>query len=173
MRGFFGIGVEGISKPMNTGNLMRSAHAFGASFIFTVDAHYKVRQARSDTSKTPEQLPWYDWNSVADMVLPEKCKLVGVELVEEATVLPSFHHPLQAAYVLGRERGSLTPEMMARCDYLVKIPTRFCINVATCGAIIMYDRLKALELFAPRPLHEGGRSETLPAGRFGAPRRRR
>ncbi|MEX2009990.1 MAG: TrmH family RNA methyltransferase, partial [Dongiaceae bacterium] len=29
MRGYFGIGVEGISKPMNLGNLMRSAHAFG------------------------------------------------------------------------------------------------------------------------------------------------
>src|SRR3546814_2552323 len=28
MRGYFGIGVEGISKPMNVGNLFRSAHAF-------------------------------------------------------------------------------------------------------------------------------------------------
>ena len=36
MRGYFGIGVEGISKPMNLGNLLRSAHAFGASFFFTV-----------------------------------------------------------------------------------------------------------------------------------------
>ena len=26
--------VEGISKPMTLGNLMRSAHAFGASFFF-------------------------------------------------------------------------------------------------------------------------------------------
>ena len=37
-RGYFGIGVEGISKPMNFGNLARSAHGFGASFIFTVAA---------------------------------------------------------------------------------------------------------------------------------------
>ncbi|MEE8144119.1 MAG: TrmH family RNA methyltransferase, partial [Kiloniellales bacterium] len=34
MRGYFAIGVEGISKPMNLGNLLRSAHAFGASFFF-------------------------------------------------------------------------------------------------------------------------------------------
>ena len=39
MRGYFGIGAEGISKPMNLGNLIRSAHAFGASFVFLVDAH--------------------------------------------------------------------------------------------------------------------------------------
>ena len=35
MRGYFGFGAEGISKPMNMGNLVRSAHAFGAKFIFT------------------------------------------------------------------------------------------------------------------------------------------
>ncbi len=38
MRGYFGIGVEGISKPMNLGSLWRTAHAFGASFVFTVGA---------------------------------------------------------------------------------------------------------------------------------------
>ena len=40
MRGYFGIGVERVSKPMNVGNLFRTAHAFGASFVFTVNAHY-------------------------------------------------------------------------------------------------------------------------------------
>ena len=30
MRGYFAIGVEGIGKEMNVGNLFRSAHAFGA-----------------------------------------------------------------------------------------------------------------------------------------------
>lgn len=32
MRGYFGVGVEEISKEGNVGNLARSAHAFGASF---------------------------------------------------------------------------------------------------------------------------------------------
>ena len=43
MRGYFGIGVEGISKEMNVGNLFRSAHAFDASFVFTVKAAYTRR----------------------------------------------------------------------------------------------------------------------------------
>ena len=30
MRGYFAIGVEGIGKEMNVGNLFRSAHVFGA-----------------------------------------------------------------------------------------------------------------------------------------------
>ena len=40
MRGYFGVGVEGVSKPFNIGNLMRSAHAFGAGFVFTIAAAY-------------------------------------------------------------------------------------------------------------------------------------
>ena len=54
MKGYFGIGIEGASKPMNMGNLMRSAHAFGAGFVFTVNAHYRVRDLRSDTSQTSD-----------------------------------------------------------------------------------------------------------------------
>ena len=167
MRGYFAIGVEGISKPMNVGNLMRSAHAFGASFFFTVDARYRAAEARSDTSKAPEHMPVYNWAKLADMVLPQGCALVGVELTEDAVELPSFGHPLRAAYVLGPERGSLSPALLARCRHVIKIPTTFCINVATAGAIVMYDRIRTLGRHAPRPVSEGPpveRVERLPHG---------
>ena len=60
MRGYFAIGAEGISKPMNLGALMRTAHAFGASFVFSVDAEHKVRDAyKADTSKSFEHVPYY------------------------------------------------------------------------------------------------------------------
>jgi tRNA G18 (ribose-2'-O)-methylase SpoU len=152
MRGYFGIGVEGLSKPMNAGNLFRSAHAFGASFVFTIDSTYSRKLGKSDTSRTEQNLPFYNFESVADMRLPQACKLVGVELLDEAVELPSFRHPRNAAYVLGRERGSLTPELIARCDHVIKIPTSFCINVATAGAVVMYDRLISLGRFAQRPV---------------------
>ena len=35
MRGYFGMGVERISKAMNMGAIMRTAHAFGAGFAVT------------------------------------------------------------------------------------------------------------------------------------------
>ena len=59
---------------------------------------------------------------------------------------PAFAHPVQAAYVLGPERGVLSPALIARCAHLVRIPTAFSLNVATAGAIVMYDRLAL-----PRP----------------------
>jgi len=172
LRGYFGIGVERLSKPMNLGNLMRSAHAFGASFFFTIDAAFTVRETRSDTSKSPEHLPNYAWDSVSQMALPRGCRLVGIELMDEAVALPSFRHPARAAYVLGPERGSLSPELVDRCDFVVQIPTSFCINVAMAGAIVMYDRVRSLGRYAPRPVKAGGPVEALPEHRHGGPRLR-
>ena len=155
-RGYFGIGVEGISKPMNFGNLARSAHGFGASFVFTVAPARVIGKPGSDTNRSDSHLPWYTFASVAEMRLPDDCRLVGIELVEDAIELPSFRHPTRAAYVLGPENGSLSPEMIACCEFVVKIPMRFCINVAMAGAVVMYDRMCCLGRFAERPVKAGG-----------------
>mgnify|MGYP001172807552 CR=1 FL=1 len=63
---------------------------------------------------------------------------------------------MQAAYVFGPERGNLSPELLARCDHLVRIPTRFCVNLAVAGSIVMYDRMISLGRFAERPVRVGG-----------------
>ena len=105
MRGYFGIGVEGISKPMNLGNLLRSAHAFGASFFFTVDAGFNPREVKlSDTADSARHLPLYDFGSVGELLLPRGCRMVGVELAEDAVELPSFHHPCQNPDKVLRQR---------------------------------------------------------------------
>lgn len=170
LRGYFGIGVEGISKSMNVGAIMRTAHAFGASFVFTVAATYSRREGRlSDTSRAPDHLPLHEYGSVADMHLPRDCELVGVELIDGAVDLPSFRHPRRAAYVLGPERGELSGEMVARCTHVVKIPTRFCVNVGIAAALVMYDRVLTLGRFPARPLTPGGPVETLPGHVHGGP----
>ena len=169
MRGFFAIGAERISKSLNLGNMMRSAHAFGASFTFTVGATYRAAEASADTSKGRLHLPHYNWAGLDEMTLPQGCKLVGIELAEDAIDLPSFRHPLRAAYVVGPERGVLSDALLDRCDYVVKIPTSFCINVAMAGAIVMYDRMRTLGRFAPRPISEGGPTEAAEAHVYGEP----
>lgn len=143
-RGYFAVGAERTSKALNLGNIMRSAHAFGASFTFTVGATYQALEARADTSKGQWHLPHYNWRSLDELAFPQACELVGVELTDNSVELPSFRHPLRAAYVLGPERGSLSPELIARCDHVVRIPMRFCVNVAIAAAIVMYDRHKQL-----------------------------
>lgn len=160
MRGYFAIGVEGISKSHNLGNLMRSAHAFGASFFFTINDSIDMREVEhADTSASTTHMPFYRCKSLDDLSLPKDCQLVGVELIEGAHELPSFRHPLRAAYVLGPEKGSLSPELAKRCDHMVQIPAKFCVNVGVAGAIVMYDRMISLGGFAERPVRVGGRTQ--------------
>lgn len=142
MRGYFGVGAEGISKAMNLGAVLRTAHAFGASFVFTIGARHAAREvAHADTSKTEAHVPLHQWATISELQLPKGCALVGVELDPEAADLTRFRHPVRAAYILGPERGALSDEAKARCAHLVKIPTRFCVNLSVAAAIVLYDRM--------------------------------
>lgn len=179
MRGYFAIGIERVSKPGNIGNLMRTAHGFGAAFVFALRANYKgdasaaINKAHSDTAKTAQAIPYYEFEDLDALSLPKGCRLVAVEMTEDATLLPSFRHPLRAAYILGGERVSVSKGTLARADDVIKIPTRFSLNVATAGAIVMYDRLISYGRFPGRPVGEGGEAQPLPAHVRGGVRQRR
>ena len=169
-RGYFGIGVEGVSKSANVGALLRTAHAFGAAFCFTLNAAFDARAGRqADTSDTGLHVPLYRFPTLHDLVLPQRCKLVGIERTEDAALLPSFRHPLNAAYILGPERDGLSPAVLARCDHVVQIPTRFSLNLAVAGALVLYDRLLQHGRFADRPVMSGSGGDAPEAGGHGAP----
>lgn len=169
MRGYFGIGAERISKPMNLGAILRTGHAFGASFVYSVAAHHNVGEIEfADTAKSAGEIPYYDWPDLASLRLPKGCALVGVELADDAVALPSFRHPLNAAYLLGPEKGDLSEEAQELCEHIVRIPTKFCVNLSVAAAIIMYDRHLTLGGYSARPVSPGG---PPPKEQWRAPRR--
>jgi tRNA G18 (ribose-2'-O)-methylase SpoU len=171
MRGYFGVGVDGLSKAMNLGNLSRIANAFGASFFFTVHSQHKLSDAQSDTSRAQQAMPYYRFSDSGELRLPLDCTLVAVEITEDAVELPRFRHPQRAAYVFGAERLSLSAEMLQRAAFVVKIPMKFSINVGMAGAIVLYDRLISLGGYPPRPLTPGGPQADLPPPHeWGAPK---
>ena len=50
--------------------------------------------------------------------------------------------------------------MLKACEFVVKIPTRFSINVGMAGAIVLYDRLLQLGGYGARPVKAGGQGAT-------------
>jgi len=93
-----------------------------------------------------------------------------VEITDDAIELPRFRHPTRAAYVFGAERMSLSPQVLKRCEFVVKIPTRFSINVGMAGAIVLYDRQISTGGFGSRPIAPGGTAaEIPPPHKWGAP----
>lgn len=141
MRGFFGIGIQNVKTPINVGTLWRSAYILGANFIFTIGKRYK-HQA-SDTTKAPRHIPLYHYETFKDFYnhMPHNCKLVGVELDDNAIDLKYFVHPERCVYLLGAEDAGLTKEAMEKCHYIVRIAGDYSMNVSVAGSIVMYDRL--------------------------------
>lgn len=139
-RGYFGIGVYNMKSECNYGTLFRSANCFGADFIFLIGRRFKKQS--SDTMRTERHIPLYEYETFDDFYknIPYGCQLIGAEICERAKDLRIFAHPLQSAYLLGQEDGSLPPEVLNRCQQILKIDTTACLNVAVAGSIVLYDR---------------------------------
>lgn len=142
MSDYYGIGIVNTKTEANVGTLWRSAHAFGAAFVFTVGRRY--RRQSSDTVKAWRSVPLFDFESIEDLKrhVPYDALLVGVEIDPRAVSLPSFEHPKRAVYLLGAEDHGLSETERAACHKLIAIPAAArCLNVATAGSIVMYDRV--------------------------------
>ena len=139
-RGYFGIGVVNVKFEVNIGTLYRSAYVYGADFIYTVGKRYKKQC--SDTTKAFKHIPLFHFDDIDDLVehLPYTCRLVGIELDDEAVILEKFNHPERCCYLLGAEDSGLPPKVINRCHELVKLPGKYCLNVSTAGSIVLYDR---------------------------------
>lgn len=83
MRGFFGIGLYMPKTSENIGTLWRSAANFGANFMFTIGARCMIKQP-SDTELSFKHIPFYVYPDLASFILPNDCRLVGIEQCEKS-----------------------------------------------------------------------------------------
>lgn len=140
--GYFGVAVWHPKHEVNVGTLWRSAHTYGAAMLATVGRRYS--QQASDTCKAPNAIPLHHFTDVDDLIehLPNSCPLVGVELDERAESLTVFTHPRRALYLLGAEDHGLPADVLARCHYVIQIPTpaAWSLNVSVAGSLVLHDR---------------------------------
>lgn len=138
-RGFFAIGSECFKYHCNVGTLYRSAFAFGASYIFSMGLKPDLR---GDVPKTYKHVPYFHYRGFEEFYQskPKGAKLIGVEITDKAHSIHNFVHPESAIYLLGNECGGLSELALSKCDYVIYIPSTFCLNVSVAGSIVMYDR---------------------------------
>ena len=139
-RGYFGIGIFHGKTETNIGTLWRSAAILGADFIFTIGRRYK--QQCSDTMKAPRHIPLYNYKDYDDFFahVPYGCPVVAVELSDNSIPLEKYVHPERCIYLLGAEDHGLPENILSRCRETVQLIGDYCMNVATAGSIVMYDR---------------------------------
>jgi tRNA G18 (ribose-2'-O)-methylase SpoU len=142
-RGYCGIGIERPKKNANAGGLWRSAHAFNAAFVFTIGARYAGEA--SDTTKAWRHVPGFAFDGAEAFLagMPEAAQVIAIECDAGRPTMPlsRFVHPERAVYVLGAEDRGVSATILNACSAVVEIPSRYCLNVATAGAIVLYDRV--------------------------------
>ena len=137
MRGYAAIGLIGPKIESNVGGALRAAHCYGASLIVLQSPRFQHRS--TNVTQAQRHIPMI----VGDVCdhRPYDCPMVAVEIIDGAIPLPAFSHPERALYVFGPEDGSIPKDIVRRAQYVVSVPTDYCMNLAATVNVILYDRL--------------------------------
>ncbi len=159
-QGFFAIGIYKHKTEHNIGTLWRSAYILGASYIFTVGKKYKKQT--SDVLKTWSRIPLFYHEEMQDLLnnIPYDCRLVGIEIDDNAIPLKDFNHPQRAIYLLGSEDFGLPQEVKDKCHFLVRLPGNSSLNVGVTGGIVLNDRVSKIPTILP-PNHKSHEVDEL------------
>ncbi len=151
-RGYHAIGVFRGKTSHNLGTLWRSAYILGASYIFTVDGKYKKQS--SDVVRAWSRIPLFNYKTFDDFLasIPYDCRIVGVEIDDNAEWLHEFEHPKRAIYLLGAEDTGLPDFVKEKCHFIVKLPGNSSLNVGVTGSIVLHDRVSKVPCILP-PQH--------------------
>ncbi len=139
-----GLALWHVADPGNLGSLLRAADAFGPAFVALSEGcgdptgPKALRASAGAIFRVPlcrfEEAPG---NRIA-LVVRGGLPLPEVDLTGEVT------------FVLGAERAGLPGDVLERCDVRATIPQAGgeSLNVATAGAIALYERSRRASRFA-------------------------
>lgn len=135
------IGLINPKSPQNVGSVLRAAGCYDADAIYFTGSRYaRARAHITDTKNRALTIPVEQRDDLLTG-LAKDMKKVAVELVEGATPLPDFSHPENALYLFGPEDGTIPQSLLDRCDEVVYVPTKGCMNLAATVNVLLYDRM--------------------------------
>lgn len=60
--------------------------------------------------------------------------------VGQGQPIQTFQHPENALYVFGPEDSEVSVVFRRHCHYFIHLPSKFCLNLAACVNVVLYDR---------------------------------
>lgn len=138
MRGMACIALDNPKDSSNVGGCHRAAHIFGAKML--VVSGRRFRKMPTDTTKAYRHIPVFEMDDVFDAI-PRACIPVAVDRLDGAIELQRYIHPESAFYIFGAEDATLGKRIIDRCRDVIIIPTAYCLNLAACVNVVLYDRL--------------------------------
>jgi len=136
--GFSCIGLDNPKSDINIGSALRAAGAFGCDMVAVSGRRYK--HALTDTYRYYKSIPLLQVDDLHD-VIPFDCVPVAVELLDRSKSLIEYKHPDRAFYVFGAEDATLGKRVLSWCRDVIYVPTKGCLNLASCVHVVLYDRI--------------------------------
>jgi tRNA G18 (ribose-2'-O)-methylase SpoU len=139
--------LEDIVDHTNVGALFRSVAAMGADAVIVSErcADPLYRRSVRVSMGTVLQVPWTraNWDDIIDACRDGGFDVVGLGLGEDSVDFDEYapKAPEKVALVLGSEGPGLSPEALADCDVVARIPMSHrvdSLNVAAAGAVALH-----------------------------------
>jgi tRNA(Leu) C34 or U34 (ribose-2'-O)-methylase TrmL len=137
-RGYSAVGLYMPKTPANIGSALRAAGCYGAAMLAVSGKRYEKHG--TDTVKAWRHMPLLHADDLFSLV-PYDCIPVAIEIKNGARRLQDYTHPERAFYIFGPEDGSLPNGVLEKCRDVVYVPTKFCMNLAACVNVVLYDRM--------------------------------
>lgn len=140
----FAVAVINMSKEMNIGSLLRTAHAAAVRELILVGEPSFNTYAAATTDR------WTDVSfleTTAELIAHAKeqgMPLVAVEKHARAVPLFEAVYPTRPLFVLGAEKFGVPEDVLDACELIVQIPQWGLVpslNVAAAGSVVIYDYL--------------------------------
>jgi len=153
----------------NVGMVVRLASCYGLSQVWYTGDRVRMEVERRGKLPREERMKGYKEVEIIQFDRPFEqfadVTPVAVEVRPNSERLHEFEHPKNALYIFGPEDGSIPPTYLRHCHRFVIIPTRnrYCMNLATATATILWDRAMKLGEF-PEEVPDApiGHAETDP-----------
>ena len=141
-RGYAVIALDRPNHGVNVGHTLRAALGFSARMVILGEKAptINIRKLSTDPGRAYRHVPVLEVDDIFE-AMPNDCTPVAIELTDDAVDLTTFVHPERACYIFGPENGSVSPEILEKCQLVVKIPTTMSLNLGMTVNIVMYDRL--------------------------------
>jgi tRNA(Leu) C34 or U34 (ribose-2'-O)-methylase TrmL len=133
----FSIGLDNCKNPVNLGAAIRAVACFDGQTV-----HFSGKRMTPKLAAVGHNtsVPVFHHEDVMQGI-PQMHVPIAVELVDGAYDLPAFRHPMHAYYIFGAEDNTLGKRILNRCQWVIKIPSRHCLNLAACVNVVLYDRV--------------------------------
>jgi len=134
----------------NVSSAIRLASAFDFRQIWFTGNRVQLEIEQAKRLPREERMKGYKSVEVINTDYPfdafsKDIPVVGIDLFPGAISLNDFWHPENAVYVFGPEDGSIQKSFRSHCHYIVYIPTKHCLNLATAISSVLTARMLYLD----------------------------